>query len=95
MNLKGIQWEAWSEFVWPNKWKSGRILWMNIDFHKMRGNSLLHKVALGSQEGMCSIRLVSVPSFPNYELLIGMETEVEEIPLVVCIYSGTVLRTCT
>jgi hypothetical protein len=61
----------------------------------MRRHSLLHKVALGSQEGMRSIRSVSVPSFRNYESLIGMETEVEEIPLVVCIYSGTVLRICS
>ena len=48
---------------------------------------------MGSQEGLRSIRLVSVSFFPNYKLLIGMETEAEEIPLVVCIYSGAVLRT--
>lgn len=63
----------------------------NFDFQKMRGHLLLHNVVLGSQEGLRSIRLVSVSSFPNYKSLIGMETKAEEIPLVVCIYSGTVL----
>jgi len=66
---------------------------MNFDFHKMRGHSLLYKVALGSQEGLRSIKLVSVSSFPNYKSLKEMETEAEEIPLVVCVYSGAVLRT--
>lgn len=75
------------------KWQNLVDIEMNFDFHKMRGHSLLHKVALRSQEGMRSIRLVSVPSFPNYKLLIGMETEYEEIPLVLCFYSGTVLST--
>jgi hypothetical protein len=75
------------------KWQNLVDIEMNFDFHKMRGHSLLHKVALGSKEGLRSIRLVSIASFPNYKSFIGMETEAEEISLVVCIYSGTVLRT--
>lgn len=73
-------------------WQNLLDIEKNFDFRKMRGHSLLHKVALGSQ-GLRSIRSVSVSSFPNYKSLIGMEAEAEEIPLVVCIYSGIVLRT--
>jgi len=75
------------------KWQNLVAIEMNFDFRKMRGHSLVHKVALGSQEGLPSISLVSIPFFPNYKSLTGMETEIEEMPLIVFIYSGTVLGT--
>jgi len=89
--IRGLEWTRLAQQI--KKWQTLVDIKTNFDFHKKRGHSLLNKVALGSQERLRSIRLVSVSSFSNYKSLIGMETEAEEIPLVVCIYSGTVLRT--
>jgi hypothetical protein len=50
----------------------------NFAFHKMRGHWLVQKVTLGSKEGLRSVRLFSISSFPHHKSFIGMETEIKK-----------------
>jgi hypothetical protein len=66
VDLQELGWGAWIGFIWLRIGTGGGLLWVRestFGFHKTRGISWLAEDLLASQEGLCSIELVSLANW--------------------------------
>jgi hypothetical protein len=69
MDLREVGWRAWTGSIWLRIRTGGGLLWMRLwtfRVHKMRRISWVADDVSASQEGLCSMELVSKSLIPIY-----------------------------